>query len=144
MLWQLNDADSHHNHSHSWKNQCNIESQCNQSAVNCTIMINTSNDKYLLKPKTYPETGLRSRVSWIYQALLCLFCENINNIRCTEIPMQGWWCGIRIYGPWAFYTNHYDITQNLNWRDVSSLCDSLAIQNCGLDVYAQSLSRRWW
>ena len=35
-------------------------------------------------------------------------------------------------------TNHYDITQNLNWQDVSSLCPNPS-QDCGLDVYAQSL-----
>ena len=27
------------------------------------------------------------------------FVDNINNIGCTTIGMQGQWCGIRIYGP---------------------------------------------
>ena len=68
------------------------------------------------------------------------FVDSVNNIGCTAIATQGRWCGIRIYGPLAFCgTNHYDITTNLNWRDVSSLCDSIAIQDCWLDVYAQSL-----
>ena len=52
--------------------------------------------------------------------------------------MQGRWCGIRIYGPWAESTNHYDIASYLNWRDVSSLCLD-PLQDCGLDIYAQSL-----
>ena len=47
------------------------------------------------------------------------FIDNINSIGCcthcaTAIPMQGQWCGIRVYDPWAFCTKHYDITQNLN------------------------------
>ena len=67
------------------------------------------------------------------------FVDNANNIGCTKIPTQGRWCGIRIYGPEAECSNHYDITKYLNWRDVSSLCNSIAIQDCGLDVYAQSL-----
>ena len=54
------------------------------------------------------------------------------------ISMQGQWCGIRVYDPWAFCTNHYDITQNLNWQDVSSLCPD-PTQDCELDVYAQLL-----
>ena len=66
----------------------------------------------------------------------------MNNIGCTTIAKQGRWCGIRIYGPWAECTNHYDIiTQNLNWRDISSLCLDPS-QDCALDVYAQSLARR--
>ena len=27
------------------------------------------------------------------------FVDNINNIGCTAIGIQGQWCGIRIYGP---------------------------------------------
>ena len=66
------------------------------------------------------------------------FVNNVNNIGCTKIPTLGRWCGIRIYGPEAESTNHYDITKYLNWRDVSSLCLDPS-QDCGLDVYAQSL-----
>jgi hypothetical protein len=67
------------------------------------------------------------------------FVDNMNNIGCTAIAKQGQWCGIRIYGPKAeCTTNHYDITLNLNWRDVSSLCLDPS-QVCGLDDYTQSL-----
>ena len=43
----------------------------------------------------------------------------MNNIGCTVIAKQGrWcgiqWCGIRIYGPKAEFTNHHDITLNLD------------------------------
>ena len=67
----------------------------------------------------------------------------MNNIGCTVIAKQGrWcgiqWCGIRIYGPKAEFTNHHDITLNLDWRDVSSLCLDPS-QVCGLDVYTQLL-----
>ena len=66
------------------------------------------------------------------------FVNNVSNIGCTAIAKQGRWCGIRIYGPWAECSNHYDITKYLNWRDVSSLCLDPS-QECGLVVYAQSL-----
>ena len=66
------------------------------------------------------------------------FVNNVSNIGCTAIAKQGRWCGIRIYGPWAECSNHYDITKYLNWRDVSSLCLDPS-QECGLDVYTQSL-----
>ena len=66
------------------------------------------------------------------------FVDN-SNIECTEIPTLGRWCGIQIYGLGAEKsTNHYDITRYLNWRDISSLCPNPS-QDCGLDVYAQSL-----
>ena len=41
------------------------------------------------------------------------FVDN-SNIGCTKIPTLGRWCGIRIYGPEAESTNHYDITRYLN------------------------------
>ena len=66
------------------------------------------------------------------------FVDNISNIGCTAIPTLGRWCGIQIYGPGAESTNHYDITQNLKWRDVSSLCLNPS-QDCGLDDYTQLL-----
>ena len=66
------------------------------------------------------------------------FVDSVNNIGCTAIATQGRWCGIRIYGPLAFCSNHYDLTRYLNWQDVSSLCLDPS-QDCGLDVYAQLL-----
>ena len=67
------------------------------------------------------------------------FVNNVNNIGCTEIATtQGRWCGIWIYGPLAFCSNYYDITRYLNWQNVSLLCLNPS-QDCGLDVYAQSL-----
>ena len=65
------------------------------------------------------------------------FVDN-SDIGCTEIRTLGQWYGIQIYGPGAESTNHYDITQNLKWRDVSSLCLNPS-QDCGLDDYAQLL-----
>ena len=50
---------------------------------------------------------------------------------------QGRWCGIQIHGPFAWCSNHYDITQYLNWRDVLSGCSNPS-QDCGLDVYTHS------
>ena len=52
--------------------------------------------------------------------------------------MQGRWCGTWTYGPFAWCSNHYDVTQCLNWQDVSSLCVD-PLQDCGLDVHAQLL-----
>ena len=67
------------------------------------------------------------------------FVNNVNNIGCPEIATtQGRWCGIRIYGLLAFCSNYYDITRYLNWQNVSLLCLNPS-QDCGLDVYAQSL-----
>ena len=42
------------------------------------------------------------------------FVNNVNEIGCTEIATQGQGCGIWIYGPWAWCSDHYYITQNLN------------------------------
>ena len=58
--------------------------------------------------------------------------------------MQGQWCGIRVYDPWAFCTKHYDITQNLNQQDILSLCPDPCpdpTQDCELDVYYAQLLR---
>ena len=63
-----------------------------------------------------------------------------NNVGCTAIAKQGWWCGVQIYGLMIWRSNHDDLAAYLKFRDVSLLCcNPTSTQGCGLNVYTQLL-----
>ena len=79
---------------------------------------------------------------FIQQFWHCFSGDNTidNNVGCTAIEKQGWWCGVQIYGLMVWCSNHYNLAAYLKFCDVSLLCcNPTGTQDYGLDVYTQLL-----